>query len=103
MEEIILIIINRKIKKMGIKDFKNPSFLNNYALLIYKSKREMVLIDMDEDECYPNDWNMYSVLGRLTDEDELLESIQDHLKEEEIVNSQICKRLVDNFGQVICY
>ena len=48
MEEIILIIVNRKIKKMGIKDFKNPSFLNDYTLLIYKSKRKIVLIDGDE-------------------------------------------------------
>lgn len=103
MEEIILITINQKIKKMGIKDFKNPSFLNNYTLLIYKSKREIVLINEDEIGCYPNDWNIGNILGRLTDEDELLESIQDHLKREEIVNSQICKRLVENFGQVICY
>lgn len=103
MEEMILIILNRKIKKMGIKDFKNPSFLNNYTLLIYKSKREIILIDGDELECYPNDWNMCSDVGRLTDEDELLESIQDCLKMEEIVNSQICKRLVEHFGQVIRY
>lgn len=103
MEEIILITINRKIQKMGIKDFKNPSFLTNYTLLIYKSKREIVLINGDENECYPNDWTVGIILGRLTDEDELLESIEDHLKKEEIVNSQICKRLVENFGQVIDY
>lgn len=103
MEEIIRITINRKIQKMGIKDFKNPSFLNNYTLLIYKSKREIVLINDDEIEWYPNDWNVGNILGRLTDEGELLESIQDHLKREEIVNSQICKRLVENFGQVIDY
>lgn len=103
MEEIILIIINRKIKKMGIKDFKNPSFLNNYELLIYKSKRKIVLIDEDYLECYPDDWNIYSFVGRLTDEDELLESIQDCLKREKIANGRICKRLIENFGQVIDY
>lgn len=103
MEEIILTIINRKVKKMGIKDFKNPSFLNNYGLLIYKSKRKIVLIDMDEVEYYPNDWNIGSFVGRLTDEDELLESIQDRLNAEKIVNGQICKRLIENFGQVIDY
>ena len=103
MEEIILIIINRKIKKMGIKDFKNPSFLNDYTLLICKSKRKIVLIDDDELECYPNDYNMSICVGRLTDEDELLESIQDRLKEEKIANGQICKRLMENLGQVICY
>ena len=103
MEEIILIIINQKIKKMRIKDFKNPSFSNDYTLLIYKSKRKIVLIDDDEFECYPNDYDICIVVGRLTDEDELLEYIQDRLKKEKIVNGQICKRLIENFGQVIDY
>lgn len=113
MENIISIIINRKIKSWNIKNFKNKSFIKKYDVLICESKRKIVLIDSDDFDCYRNGnekrniWNISISLGRQTNEENLQEKIFNMLNFSEITNEkfdkQICQDLVNNFDEVINY
>jgi len=104
MFEIITILINRKIKLMKINDLKKPSYLINYATILIKfSERKIALIDFDNIDCYPDDWNYYGILRYVNDTEKLIKSIQSVMNEKNINDNKICNKLVQNFGKILNY
>jgi len=103
MFEIIILQINRKIKKMKINDLVTPSFLINYTLVIEFSERKIALLDFDDCDCYPYDWNFYGHVNFIKDTEEFSKSIQSILDENDIKQQKICEMVIQNFGNIIEY
>ncbi|KAB2946421.1 MAG: HEPN domain-containing protein (plasmid) [Candidatus Methanoperedens sp.] len=105
MEEIISIIIKRKIKQMGVKGLRNESFLLDYVVLIWESDRKIVLTDIDNTDLYrlPKKWNSLGWIGKNDDNEKLIEQIQGMVKSHGITDKQIYRNLIKNFGQKISY
>lgn len=104
MFKIITILINRKIKLMKINGLKKPSYLiNNATILIKYSERKIALIDFDNIDCYPDDWNYYGNLRYVNDTEKLIKSIQSVMNENNINDNKICNKLVQNFGKILNY
>ena len=103
MFEIIILQINRKIRKMKINDLVTPSFLIDYTLVIEFSESKIALIDFDDFDCYPYDWNFYDNLNFIKDKEELRKSIKSDIDEHNIKDPKICDELMQNIGKVLDY
>lgn len=111
MDDIISIIINRKIKSWGIKKFKNRSLVIDYMILMCMSKRKIILIDSNKYDCYvkenEDEWGIRIIIGRQTNENELEDSIFDMLNTGRNGNDkfdrQMCKNLMNSYGKIINY
>ena len=115
MDDVISIIINRRIKTWGIKNLKNQSLIRGYNILICKYERKIILIDSDDYDCYRkengkgkgNRWDMTIGIGRQTNDDELENDIYNMLNCDRIGDEkferQLCKNLVNNYGEIINY